>query len=239
MDSVKLLDWDSNFFNLKIAEVISSNISECEKFLSDINWHIYDLIYIIIPNDTSEIKSHSLGGPIDIKYTFSLNLDHNRSYYIDKNIKIISKPSEKLLDLAFQSGHESRFKLDKNFKEGEFERFYTIWIVNSFNGIMANYVLGYYEDHKLLGFISLKFKEDKGEIGLFAVDSNIRNKGIGTKLMQGAIAISHLYNKSTLNVATQKENKTACNFYKKMGFTLKKVETIYHKWNKNKNNDTI
>lgn len=224
----KILEWDSHFFNLNIGSLHCQSVNEAENFIQQIQKNSLDLLYTIIPDDNSTFKSSLLGNLVDIKYLYETNLSEVNNP--NSHISIILETSPKLYDLAYQSGYESRFKKDNKFKTGEFERFYKIWIDNSINKSIADYVLGYYDDKELKGFISLKINGEKATIGLFAVDINDRGTGIGRQLIEAAKYYSFKNGAKKLFVATQKYNHRACSFYQKNGFILNNIETIYHKW---------
>src|SRR5690606_11984298 len=70
--------------------------------------------------------------------------------------------SEKLLELAFDSGVYSRFKLDSRLTESEFQKLYAIWIKNAWE---SNAIL---EVSGLKGMVSYSTSESGASIGLIA-----------------------------------------------------------------------
>lgn len=243
MKNTEYLQWDSEFFNMKIGRLIINDIGNVNA--DTINSELfkaeaesYDLIYLEYPfiNGAASISKIDRQ-PIDIKITYEIALDNIKGCHPDGNIKEIRTAIPELYVLAFASGHESRYKLDKQFKDDDFIRLYTKWIDNSIYASFADVVYGYYDNDSLIGFISLKIKNDIGIIGLFAVDEDYRGQGIGRKLMQSAIDYCAMRGATHVEVATQLNNSGACRFYERIGFKRSKAFAIHHIWlNNNRKN---
>ena len=88
-----------------------------------------------------------------------------------------------------------------------------------------NYIYGYYENDKLLGFIHITLAIDEADIVNIVVDNYYRKKGIGKKLIEYTIK---KHNLKALNLEVRQSND-AVNFYLKMGFkTLRTIPNYYH-----------
>lgn len=244
----EILDWDSNFFSLKIASVVidSADPEFLDNIISEYKTLNFDLIYlfikgeVIIPNVLLSRHNSIL---VDIKQIYEIDLVENiRLDSKSTQIKEFrGKPSE-LYNLAFQSGVRSRYKLDRNFSNTDFQNLYKIWVKNSLNHTIADKVIVYEEDSRILGFITLQIEENNSvAIGLIATDYTYRSKGIGSVLINYAKYFTIEQGLHILNVATQKENLAACSFYKKQGMSLKSETYIYHIWLKKQiqNDNTI
>ena len=104
------LDWDSNFFEKKIAKIHLKETPSSLEFGIYKKNNSYDLIYVFSENDISQILSLN---PIDIKVIFSkevLPKPFNSSPNIDSYKGDINN---KLIELACIAGDQSRFKIDK------------------------------------------------------------------------------------------------------------------------------
>lgn len=235
-NSLQLLEWDTEFFGYGIAKLIADEISveSIKKNIEAGKNNRAKLVYIFtkptdnISNDTANSVSAKL---VDQKVTYHIHIPAETAA-TDSHIENFngSVPSAKLIDLAIQSGLYSRYKVDENFRNNEFEKLYIKWIENSVNKQIADHTLIYKEDGNELGFVTLKLKEGFGEIGLIAVDETSRGKSIGKKLVIAVMNILREKNIMELEVATQKNNKDACNFYEKVGFKENRTENIYHIW---------
>ena len=193
------------------------------------------LAYCFIdPEDKNsiEIIEKLSGKLVDEKITFyskSKKLENYEGYEFVKPYQH-EDPSGKLIDLALQSGIYSRFKTDLNFNSNEFEKLYTEWIVKSVKRKIADVVFVSYNGYDETGFVTAETKNNRGIIGLIAVDGAERGKSIGKKLMD--VTLDYFYGKNIeiVEVATQKANVGACRFYKAIGFEIKNIVNVYHLW---------
>jgi dTDP-4-amino-4,6-dideoxy-D-galactose acyltransferase len=229
---IKTLSWDSNFFDLKIGRVSSldfdAHVFEREK-------NGFQLIYI----EDASGNGHAVKEELrlnrffeDRKILFSKHI--NGEAYLSEEIVLYERnaPNEGLVSLALQCGRFSRFRRDPNFHEDSYEKLYTKWIENSTNKEIAFCVLVYGGMERPEGFITLQRKGDDAHVGLFAVNGEDRNKGIGKKLLAAAEYYAKEQNYKTLSVATQADNAEACRLYEKCGFEIESTIHTYHYWNK-------
>lgn len=225
------LDWDSKFFKLNIASLRIKDFSvDFNNALKQIEQSNFDLTFL---NSKSIPEKY-----LDIKHFQETKLKFRKkiSDFHKINIKVISyngESNQELIDLAFEAGINSRFKLDPKLSPF-FEEFYIKWLENSLNRSFADDVLIVKNKLGFLGFITLK-KEDESSasIGLIAVNKDSKRTGIGSALIKAAENWVSSNNLQYLKVITQKSNKNACLFYKNMGFTLFDTDYIFHIWKKN------
>jgi dTDP-4-amino-4,6-dideoxy-D-galactose acyltransferase len=224
MTEIKRLDWDSDFFELEVGELItnSSNLVVNSDF---------DLIYV-----KSDIKTDVEIPGFEKSFTenkvvYQKNLEQvNDSNSAIKEISEIKYSVEELYELAFESGKHSRFKLDKKIDNLKFEELYQIWIENSLNRKFADGFLVYLEENKIIGFVTYKINDNFATIGLIAVSQNHQGKGIGKQLINKVE--NDLVNKkiNELRIPTQEENFQACGFYEKLGYQTHEKITLSHYW---------
>ena len=239
---VKRLDWDSAFFGLEVfgAQVgRGANIREMTRALQSSG---ADLVYIFLQEPDADLdKQLTASGAIlyDEKITYGKELthlshtDHSRTTRegISESLEVYEGPlTDDLLRLAIMAGHESRFRKDPRLSD-HFEPLYKLWMTNSLNGSFADKVFVFKAEDGIKGMASCKIRGDQmGSIGLIATDAGFQGKGVGKSLVQ---AIDFYYqdnNVKTSTVVTQKSNIQACNFYEKAGFTVYKLEHVYHLW---------
>jgi len=228
---IKTVKWDSSFFGIKVGKIETANfaLSDFEKEKNK-----FELIYIHEFDENNQhhlaLKAFTQFEDKKLIYTKKISteplLDDEISIY---NNKIVNK---NLTNLALLSGAYSRFKLDTNFKKKSYEHLYTKWIENSVNKKVAFCVLIFGEEKNPNGFITIQKKGNTAQVGLFAVDNNERNKGIGKKLLSAAEYIAQKHNFDTLNITTQSSNKLACRLYEKCGFSIQSSINTFHYWNK-------
>jgi dTDP-4-amino-4,6-dideoxy-D-galactose acyltransferase len=228
---IEQLHWDSEFFNLKIGKFESQNLTLplLRNLLEFKKKENYNLIYLFtqtVEADAAEMLENKHLYPVDEKVVFSKEVNEQLSF--PENIQLYSKPlGQYLLNLALLSGHKSRFKTDNRLNH-KFESLYTLWIQKSLTGEMADAVLIAQSENTIEGFVTLKKKEQHGQIGLIAVAPEAQGKGIGSKLMQAADYWYWQNNLKTCSVVTQLKNTGACKLYEKNGYRKETVELVFH-----------
>lgn len=223
--------WDSDFFNLKIGEV---NLSDGEDYS---NFTDYDLLYVVSDEDFElEIDGFS-NSFSEQKVKFHKKL--NEIFQTNKNVFSHSETEyniQEIYQLAFESGKQSRFLLDKNFGIQKFKELYCLWIDNSISKTFADDVLLYKSNEEVVGLLTYKITDDKATVGLIAVSNEQQGKGIGGILLEHLETVLYQKKITSLIIPTQFENKQACNFYHKQGYSIFENTFIKHYW---KINDTI
>jgi dTDP-4-amino-4,6-dideoxy-D-galactose acyltransferase len=229
MNKIQYLEWDSKFFGYKIGKIIfDENINDTQlKF----DQEDYQLIYLFSKEKlNNEFQKKINANLVDIKIEFIKKaVVVNSEFANHLEIKKINHITDDLLQLVYESGVYSRFKLDQNFKNNEFEKLYEAWInkaLNDFNSM----VIGAFIDSKIVGFISLGIKQGIADIGLIAVDEHARGKHLGTLLLGEANNFAIKNNSEYLTVVTQENNIQAMKFYERNGFSVDKKNYIYHLW---------
>lgn len=228
---IKRLDWDSEFFNMKVGEL---NLDE-EIILTDCS--NYDLIYMTSVDDFDLKLKGFKAFFSEQKVKFSKKLIKKRKE--SKNVssyKGIKYNIDDLYELAFESGKHSRFLLDEKFHHEKFKQLYKLWIDNSMSGNFAEDVLLYNYEGKTAGMTTYRIVNKIAFVGLIAVSSHYQGKGIGGTILNHLETILFEKGINTLEIPTQESNYQACNFYTKQGYAISEKIFIKHYW---KINDTI
>lgn len=222
---VKTLQWDSDFFNLNVGE-INYDQKHIQKNVSN-----YDLIYVF-SNDDFVLKLDNFENTFsETKVIYIKNLE-NENLNSEPIFKLneVDVEIDKLYSLAYESGKNSRFLLDKKFDKSHFTKLYQAWIDNSINKKFADDILVYFEENQIKGFVSYKVNNNIASIGLIAVDANFQGNGIGAKLLRHLENIILETGIKQITIPTQLSNIQACNFYKKQGYSIKNKSYIKHYW---------
>lgn len=231
---IHYLDWDSAFFAKKIGRIEHIHTDEnLMETLVEAKQQDYDLFYVFTPEEFLINESNCFpfkGTLVDRKVVYTIDIIHE--VVLSQQVKEYSsaKLTTELINLAYESGKFSRFRLDNGFKESDFQRLYARWIEKSVTHEMADKVFVIQENNKIEAMVTLKICGDTSEIGLIAVDSQVQGKGYGKLLVERCISEAALSNCKTLTVPTQIENKPACEFYERCGFQVKSITNIYHFW---------
>ncbi|MFW5700612.1 MAG: GNAT family N-acetyltransferase [Cyclobacteriaceae bacterium] len=230
--NVEKLEWDSNFFGFLVYKInISSPLELNSNLICNLFKNNVRLIYVFLEKGviSSDILAKVNGKLVDTKVIYSKKLEHiflqKKSYITEFEGPYLD---EKLFELVFQSGEESRFKKDKLLPEGSFERLYTIWIEKSLKNSNTHKFFIYQLDNEIVGFISVEIKDKFGQIGLIAVDYSHRGKGIGKELLMKAESFLFSKNIYELRIPTQKTNNRACKFYEGCDYKVLNQTNIYH-----------
>jgi dTDP-4-amino-4,6-dideoxy-D-galactose acyltransferase len=223
---IKKLDWDSDFFNLKIGEINT----ETKNF--DIDDHSYDLLYVKSKNkinlDCKEYENTFTDQTLTYIKEVEIPIENDFTGIMpfDKNKFSI----EKLYELSYVCGKYSRFNLDEKFDNEKFKKLYRIWIDNSLNGKNADELLVYQENEELIGFVTYKIDNDVATYYLLAVSPEHQGRKIGIKLFEYVAHKMYKLNIKKLMIPTQKSNVGACYIYEKLGYKILEEKYIKHYW---------
>lgn len=229
---IEKLAWDSGFFGYPIGKLQIATFEELDNTLFESIARPFQLVYVFssVPLRSNLLKH------VDTKTTLSQTLGDaiklEDDPYVCSFVNGVHS-YENLEQLALESGVYSRFKVDTNFKSNEYERLYTKWIQNSVKDHGAFNTGIYYKNEKILGFTTVEKKTATlADIGLVAVDSSARGKGIGTLLIEDAKKKAYKKGFRKIQVVTQAANTSAIALYERCNFNIEEQKYIYHHWNK-------
>jgi len=229
---IEFLEWDTRFFALKIGkvEMVHGTVDRLLGIEKQKALNRYDLVYLFIKqmeDSAFEWVNKNSIELVDTKLTFEKVINDLPS---DQRLRIESYTgpvTPKLIDLAVQSGQYSRFKKDPRLNP-HFTDMYRIWVEKSVDGKLADAVLVALDGDELTGFVTVKKKDNKGIVGLIAVDQGARGKGIGKELLLAVDNWGRSNNCHVISINTQEENSGACNFYRKTGFEVALSQYVFH-----------
>ena len=229
--TVTRLDWDSDFWDLRIGKTNIASEDDGEMLASQVHLmrESFDLIYVFAQHGLFFSGNDAKCVDEKIVYSFSdlPGLEAHANVIVWNRTRGVT---EDLLHLALLSGHYSRFKQDNRFPVGGYERLYSRWIDQSVNQVMATEVFCYLVDNIPRGLVTLERKDGTGNIGLVAVHEDFQHRGIGAAMMQYVISYSNKKRIDELIVTTQLKNRPACKLYEKSGFKVKSVTDVWHWW---------
>ncbi len=234
-DYIEILDWDTNFFGFKVAKLnleISKSTNLKEIIFQLDKKHVRLAYYSSLKRFPEQFNliSHVDIKLVDKKVTY-MKKEIMKSDYHD-SITIYDKdyPESNMLNIAIQSGEYSRFNIDKEIGKDKYEELYKLWLINSVKKEIAKEVLVFSDNGEIRGLVTLGEKKGNADIGIIAVESTNRGKGIGKSLMYAAETWFVDNGYSSIQVVTQEDNLSACNLYRSCGYELEKVEYFYHFW---------
>lgn len=232
--NINLLEWDSNFFGYKVGSMILEEfkLDEFDELKQLVNEQHFKIVYCFPGSNEIAECLLKLNIPlVDNRVTYMKHLT-SRTDGDFESIEIFQSDiiPDKLLKLAFDSGEFSRFKVDKNFKNNEFEKLYTVWLQKSITHELADEVLIIKEMNEIKGFGTYQISNGVMRLCLLAVDKNFRGKGYGKKLLLFQENLALMKNISRVEIIAQKANKVACSIYEAYGYKIIKDQPIFHLW---------
>ena len=196
----------------------------------------YDLLYIYspCPIEGSSIGKYVLldvGGHI----TFRKHLSNHRLVENKPGPEIseyqLDTLTQELLEIAFLSGHLSRFKIDTSLPVGSFERLYETWLANTLVKRPRSAIYTFHIGERIAGLITSDSIGFKCTIGLLAVLQSYQGKGVATGLILRTQDICIRNQVAAIEVKTQLSNKSAIALYLKNSFFEYERSFLYHAHN--------
>ena len=234
--SLELLTWDTDFLGYQVGRLLTHDnaIAPVQALLEEARSKQYRLLYWSVPPDDAQAAATArfIGAHLaDQKITYAMPLSAV-PITLPPGVETSTELTPQLLSLALQSGHQSRYQTDPRFEADVYSRLYTRWIENSVNGQIAREVLAYRSTPSAdeMGLITLGVKKERVDIGLLAVDEQVRGQAIGTRLVEAAQQRAGAWGFNSLQVVTQLTNEGACRFYERCGFVPDEIECVYHIW---------
>ncbi len=231
---IEYLEWDSNFLGFKVGSISQLNTETLEQELENAKSENYKLIYLFAATDCfvpEDFLQKYNGKLVDRKVLYVHELSDRAIDNYDQT-KLYTSPelSDDLLQLAYESGKYSRFKLDNNFAPIVFTNMYKLWIENSVKGQIADRIYVVEQDNKITAMVSLKEKSEALHISLIATAFESQGKGYGKQLINRTKQTAIELGLKNIEVPTQYDNMQACRFYEACGFEKRQVTNIYHFW---------
>jgi dTDP-4-amino-4,6-dideoxy-D-galactose acyltransferase len=138
----------------------------------------------------------------------------------------------RLEEIAIEVSRSSRYNFDMHFNAGQCERLYQTWIRRSLAGRSDAVFVARWpgEDREVAGLVTCAARDGAGHIELAGVLQAHRQKGVGTALMQAALAWAAGLDLPSVRVVTQARNVAAQRLYQQVGFFTRSMTLYYHKW---------
>lgn len=236
----QLLEWDTDFFGVRIARFAPTQPSAQEFHEADV-WclaHGVRCLYWLCDADypegvrLAEAYHYAL---VDIRVTLdaSLQEEGKRSVRLSDSGRVRQWRPEDLVALkalVAKSFTASRFYTDGHFTPERVGRLYEIWLEKSCTSD-SSLVLVAEASGRPAGLMTCDFPDEgRGQIGLFAVDSNVRGTGIAKQLLLAGMETFRQEGVKKVEVVTQGRNIGAQRLYLSCGFATRAVQLWYHKW---------
>lgn len=238
MSQYQILDWDTQILGIPTAKILPSrlNVTELAEVLKKLKENKIGLVFWA--SDSTDIISQQaakeFGGFLaDKKITYHQDLINFKA--ADFDISQVQSyreilPTAEMYQLALEIAAYSRFATDPKIPEEKMQQVYKAWIENSTKRMNAKEVLVIKDQNEVIGMSTLGEKNNRGDIGLIAVNPDYRGKQLGTVLVRASQDWSQQNNYRWTQVVTQQINVPACKLYEKCGYGIDKIEHFYHFW---------
>ena len=238
LQQYQLLSWDTDVFGFPVAKIMPERLSTevLQHNLNELRSQHIRLVYWVSDSQdpaSQQAAQQANGILADRKVTYLCQLNKLKSVpEIDSEIESYptTDPDIDLLELAYLAGLYSRFRVDSHITDAQFKKVYGLWMTNSAHRRIAQEVLVIKKQHKAVAMITLGEKNQRGDIGLLAVDPLFHGQQLGTKLVRAAQAWCIQKGFEWGQVVTQQTNLPACALYEKCGYHIEKIEKFYHFW---------
>lgn len=229
--SYRVLEWDSRFFGMRVAQVTVDGTTDSHSLSEQLRRSDAKVIYVFVPSETAKryvtVLERLEGRLYDRKVTYGKHIE-SISGVPDPMISAAATESESLLQLAYASGHLSRFFLDPLFKP-QFKALYGEWLRKSLRDSNAK-VFTVSDSQSIQGMVTTSVENGIGRIGLIAIDERCRGQGLGMRLLRHCESYYDSQGVRTCKVVTQGSNTVACKLYEKAGYSIEDEQDVWHVW---------
>lgn len=215
---IRILEWDSIFWDMKIADCIYENTMEIKAYLDKNNIDMIQTQININKLDNIRELENLKFRFIDLNITYEINLAQcdtvTSNYCIADNSNI-----NDIENIASKVFSHSRYNI-LNIKKTK--EFYKLWAKKAILGELDDVCLIEKDKNdKIKGFVTLKIiNSESAKIGLIGVDQVYQRHSVGTILVKQVQNFLLSKNIKKLFVSTQGSNIDAQNFYTKNGFKI-------------------
>jgi dTDP-4-amino-4,6-dideoxy-D-galactose acyltransferase len=229
----RVLDWDSEFFGLRIGRVAGDRTDE-PALAAATAWadeRSLDCVYLLADcTDAAGLRAASSRGfrPVDVRLDFGRPVGDDRP--AAGGLRHAREADlATLAPLARGAFAYSRFAADGRFPAERCETLFEIWLTDSVRGRLADFVL---VDDGLEGFVCCTVDADQrlGRIELIAVVPDRRGDGLGGALVDGALDELARRGAGQVRVATQAASVPAQRLYQRAGFRTLQAAVWLHRW---------
>jgi dTDP-4-amino-4,6-dideoxy-D-galactose acyltransferase len=233
------LEWDSDFFGVRIARIIENRLSEepLEEILMWCKSNAIDCLYFLA--NTDDARTISLAEEqgfhlVDIRVTLERQINDfpEREDGPDQSVVRLCIPSDvqPLRAIARSSHLNSRFYYDPFFPTSLCDALYETWIEKSCSGY-ADAVMIAELDGEPVGYVSCHLLDQgRGQIGLFGIRADLQERGLGRKLIDESLRWFCRQERREVIVVTQGRSINAQRLYQKCSFLTRSVQLWYHRW---------
>jgi ribosomal protein S18 acetylase RimI-like enzyme len=238
MEICAYLDWDSEFFDKRVARLNRSRLlgSEILEMLAWCDAHRIDCLYFLADADDAETRrladQHNFL-EVDMRLTLARPItpdDQQSALQMDSRVRLARESDLPVLrGFARTLHYDSRFYFDRRFERSKCDLLYETWIEKSCRD-RAQTVFVCEVDGQAVGYIACRSGAEETQIGLLGVAETHARTGLGKALVQRFLSWSAQQGAQRATVVTQVRNTAAQNLYQNCGFLPAFLQRWYHRW---------
>ena len=241
MNGVRVLDWDSAFFGLRIATLAAEVRSE-DDLQAALQWCQAERVaclYVLSEghelNKRAWLARHG-ALEVDVRTTLSTTVTVTPATASQQTAAVrVARPEDlpALEGLARTAHGDSRFWNDPHFAREHCAELYATWIRKAVQG-QADAVFVATLGAQAVGYISCHARgsgaDAHAEIGLVAVAEAARGQGRGGALVRAALLWAQARGLTRTSVVTQGRNAAALRLYAAHSFVVQRQQVWQHLW---------
>ena len=239
----EILPWDTEFFNYRIAHIISNHINP-ENIKSILHWcesNRVDCLYFLTETEdltsirTAEDNKFRL---VQIRVTLTKDLRNRKNINNKRNEhhQLTTRPAtprdaQELSQIGKNIFTYARFYSDPCFPTEKSQQLYETWTRKSVEGY-ADQVIILKSPNQILGFVTCRVDKDKklGKIELIGLRSEAQGHNLGKELMQSSLDWFSSQGLEKASITTQGQNIAMQRLAQRIGFETETMQLYYHKW---------
>ena len=241
MNGVRVLDWDSAFFGLRIATLAAEVRSE-DDLQAALQWCQAERVaclYVLSEghelNKRAWLARHG-ALEVDVRTTLSTSAPVSpatASQQLSQVRAAVPEDLPALATIARTAHSDSRFWNDPHFARAHCAELYATWIRKAVQG-QADAVFVATSGAQAVGYISCHARgagpDAHAEIGLVAVAEAARGQGLGGALVRAALLWAQARGLTRTSVVTQGRNAAALRLYAAHSFVVQRQQVWQHLW---------
>lgn len=239
-DPCTFLEWDSQFFGVRVARVNGSRMDEAR--LAEVkDWvaaERIDCVYFLADSTdavTVRLAEESGFRLQDIRLTLALTRPPDPAPLIETPMvrPARAEDADAMRETARHAYVHSRFYNDPHFTEEQCASLYDVWLTRSINDrTYAELTYVGLVNEQPAGYITMHVDraQKQGTIGLVGVGESARGQALGQTLVNQALAWFWHQGMESVQVTTQGRNIAGQRLYQRCGFLTQSVLLWYHWW---------
>jgi dTDP-4-amino-4,6-dideoxy-D-galactose acyltransferase len=230
---VELLSWDTDFWGVKAAKIWAATTMELDDGLAECRTLGVRWASLLVPVTNTQLVDSAIRAGfqmVDIRITMSTTVDFPND---EPTTPCLARPDElqqaqALVDGAFRT---SRFYLDARLDRARCNDFYRTWVLNSFNGQLADAIVASRHEGTLDAFVTVqRHSNQAASLPLVAVRGDRRGVGVGARVVRDTLNWLGAHGSTRVSVVTQLANIAAIRTYESVGFSIHESGVWLHRW---------